>query len=127
MPAIVFTTMLRIAAILITTWGLVISPSLCVSGLLLHPCDQDPASHQDEGTPHSHNSTCPDDPCSSTVGAVRHRSISETFTPGSAMWLLSAVDVPPQETHCTTSPYRTVALGPSKQKPFLPGDRPLLI
>jgi len=71
----------RIACILLTLWALFVMPSLCLAGILQHPCESEASSHHDHSSPDDHDSgcghedDCSDDPCSRmTVRAERSQN-----------------------------------------------------
>ncbi len=121
--------MLRIAAIFMITWGLIITPALCVAGVLHHPCDPVSTSDHEHDDPCPHESTCPQDPCgvvSVIVRATQYRdpgSMAEFLGAPAPAVAISAC----RESDVDTSVLPSLRSPPSGRLPFPDSDIPLLI
>ena len=110
--------MKRSALILTGFWAVLISPSLCVAGLLKHPCEPHPSSDC------SHEPGCAEDPCGQLIKPQENSHSSVVLPVVSSFWFIVTIELPPRaELHSSgpTEPPRGLHL------PFPPSDVPLRV
>ncbi|MBU0719181.1 MAG: hypothetical protein KJ749_13100 [Planctomycetes bacterium] len=121
--------MVRTVSILLVVWSLTATRSLCVAGVLHHPCDHEPESDYHHEDPSSHEQSCPQDPCRMVAIPRWDRLIGdsdgEVINAGQAVPMLIALvwaesrTLQPSADHLRLAPLRPI--------PFPPSDIPLLI
>jgi hypothetical protein len=126
--------MSRKLAILLVAWSLCVAPSLCVAGVLEHPCEDGAASDCEHGTtthcedkgtcPHAES--CPHDPCSALVVTT---GVAQLRGPERAPHEAQAAESPEAASASSTgrSPLRHLRPIRLKTLPFPSSDIPLLL
>ena len=103
--------------------------SLCVAGVLHHPCYHEPESDYHHEAPCSHEQSCPQDPCSMVAVARWNRLVGdsdgETIRPGQAVPVFIALVWAESQALQPSADHLRLAL--LRPLPFPPSDVPLLI
>ena len=121
--------MVRTVSILLVVWSLTATRSLCIAGVLHHPCHHGPeADHQHED-PCSHEQSCSQDRCSMVAVARRDRPVgdsdSKPIHPGQAVPVFIALVWAESQTLQPSADHLRLAL--LRPLPFPSSDIPLLI
>lgn len=121
--------MVRTVSILLVVWSLTATRSLCVAGVLHHPCDHEPESGHQHEDPSPHEQSCLQGPCSMVAVARWDRLVGdsdgEPIDPGQVVPVFIALVWAESQTLQPNADHLRLAL--LRPLPFPSSDIPLLI
>ena len=121
--------MAKVLTILLTAWSLLVTPSLCVAGVLQHQCDREATTGHEHEDKCPHESSCPQDPCPAPMITARQVQARGPDGMTSRLETSPLMSLGPAETVAGASRGAVDQLRPPllKRLPFPASDIPLLI